>query len=185
MRKFFAMIALALGVGCSPGARSTVTSHDGVYTPQPTVLETKTWSIKFPPQWDVKVTPTDEIKKDEIKVEVIAQTRKTYGSGPVVFAIASIDLTNVPEVTEGTFAGRYSDAIAADKNNLVIKSKPVIFDGAPSYLVFYVNKNTLANIVLITDKSRVGYVLRCTGDTEHVDAYAPMCGNVIGSFSMK
>lgn len=185
MRKIFALLAIVLGIGCAPGSRTAVTSHDGVYSPQPTVLDTKSWSIKFSPQWDVNVRPADAIKKDEISVEVVAQTKKTYGVGPAVFALATIDLTNIPEVVDGTFASRYSAAVEADKNNLIIKSKPIMFDGVPSHLMFYINNTSAANIVLITDKSRKGYVLRCIGDAERIDSFAPLCGNVIGSFSMK
>lgn len=187
MTKFIlaALVSFSLGCASTPKA-STTTTYEGVYTPKPTVVEGKTWTMKFPPSWDVKVTPDNAVKKDEIRIEVLAQTRNKFGAGPAIIALATVDLSGKQDVQDGSFAERYHVALVTDTSNEVLRSKPIVYDGQPARLIFYVNnKGQIGNIALITDKNRVGYVLKCVGDAKHIITVASACGTAIKSFTLK
>jgi len=186
MKRILAVLA-AIAIGCAPAPRSsTTTAHDGVYTPRPTDLEGKTWKLRLPIRWEVvTVDKNDTQTKDDITIEALAQSTTTYGRGPAVVVLASVDLTEKTEIEDGTFGKRYASVIIADKGNIVFNIKPIIFDNRPAELVFYINKNNIANITIITDKARRGYVLKCAGDADHITKVTSACVEVLKTFKLK
>lgn len=182
-----AAVALALGCADAPRPKAAVdlNDHEGVETPKPTKLSASGWEITFPPHWSVKAKPGDFPKKEQVTIQTMAHTDRVYGTGPGVFVLATVDLSNEPKGEEGSFGEHYAAAIASDGDNVLSKVRPVMFDGRMAFLAMYVTKKHVTNVALLLEEGTTGYVLRCSVDSAYTSTVVPMCGSIIDSFALK
>lgn len=182
VRNLLCVLAISL-TGCIGSPQKNQPKVDK----QTNIVETSEWKAQIPSGFNVVVSPSNPLRRDDVVVELQLISNDPIESDKIAIAVVKVPWSkeDSKELDLSEFPKLAVYVIVNNEDNDVKGGKEISFQDRPSTLVYYVNHDGMFVIQIATVSNTSGYIIRCGGNEDNYRKVVLTCRDALQNFAMK